>query len=119
MAVCTSVRAGRATPASPCSHRRRGPWPTPRPIQVRIGIHTGEAELRDGDYYGSAVNRCARIRGIGHGGQTLLSEATAALVRDDLPAVASLVDLGEHRLKDLARPERVFQLTSSELRGDF
>ncbi len=94
-------------------------WPTPRPIKVRIGLHTGEAELRDGDYYGSAVNRCARIRAIGHGGQTLLSEATAALVRDDLPATASLVDLGEHRLKDLARPERVFQLTSSDLRIDF
>jgi predicted ATPase/class 3 adenylate cyclase len=94
-------------------------WPTPRTIKVRIGLHTGEAELRDGDYYGSAVNRCARIRAIGHGGQTLLSEATAALVRDVLPATTSLVDLGEHRLKDLARPERVFQLTSSDLRGDF
>ena len=54
------------------------PWPTPRPIKVRIGLHTGEAELREGDYYGSAVNRCARLRGIGHGGQILLSEATAA-----------------------------------------
>src|SRR5215212_9390864 len=61
-------------------------WPTPRPIKVRIGVHTGEAELRDGDYYGSAVNRCARLRGIGHGGQVLLSEATTGLVRDTLPA---------------------------------
>src|SRR3712207_4041435 len=60
-------------------------WPTPRPIQVRLGVHTGEAELRDGDYYGAAVNRCARLRGIGHGGQILLSEMTAALVRDALP----------------------------------
>jgi Adenylate and Guanylate cyclase catalytic domain len=94
-------------------------WPTPRPIKVRIGVHTGEAELRDGDYYGSAVNRCARIRAIGHGGQTLLSEATAALVRDDLPSASSLVDLGEHRLKDLARPERVFQLASANLQIDF
>src|SRR3954464_10234594 len=51
-------------------------WPTPRPVKVRIGIHTGEADLRDGDYYGSAVNRCARLRSIGHGGQVLLSEAT-------------------------------------------
>src|SRR5262245_41638954 len=57
-------------------------WPTPRPIRIRIGLHTGEAQLRDEDYYGSAVNRCARLRGIGHGGQILLSEATAALVRD-------------------------------------
>ena len=80
------------------------PWPTPRPISVRIGLHTGEAELRDGDYYGSAVNRCARLRNIGHGGQTLLSEATAVLVRDGLSAETSLPDLGEHRLKDLTRP---------------
>ena len=69
-------------------------WPTPRPIKVRIGVHTGEAELRDGDYYGSAVNRCARLRGIGHGGQILLTEATTGLVRDDLPADISLRDLG-------------------------
>jgi len=94
-------------------------WPTPRPVKVRIGIHTGEAELRDGDYYGSAVNRCARIRGIGHGGQTLLSESTAALVRDDLPDGAHLADLGEHRLKDLTRPERVLQVTVPDLPSDF
>ena len=64
------------------------------PIQVRIGLHTGEAQLRDDDYYGTDVNRCARLRGIGHGGQTLLSEATAALVRDDLPPDVQLIDLG-------------------------
>ena len=69
-------------------------WATPRPIKVRIGVHTGEAELRDGDYYGPAVNRCARLRGIGHGGQVLLSEATAAPVRKDMPSGASLLDLG-------------------------
>src|SRR5215207_927695 len=56
------------------------PWPTPRPIEVRIGLHTSEADPREGDYYGAAVNRCARLRSAGHGGQTLLSEATAALV---------------------------------------
>src|SRR4029079_8545615 len=89
-------------------------WPPPRPIKVRIGVHTGQAELRDGDYYGSAVNRCARIRGIGHGGQTLLSEATAALARDQLPDGVGLHDLGEHRLKDLTRPEHVFQLSGSD-----
>jgi class 3 adenylate cyclase len=90
------------------------PWVTPRPLSVRIGVHTGEAQLRDGDYYGSAVNRCARIRGIGHGGQILLSEATAALARDDLPAEATLEDLGSHRLKDLTRPERVSQLATPD-----
>src|SRR5436190_8627981 len=68
-------------------------WQAPRPIAVRIGIHTGHAELRDGDYYGTAVNRCARIRGIGRGGQTLLSDATVAVVRDDLPRGAALRDL--------------------------
>ena len=94
-------------------------WPTPRPIKVRIGVHTGAAELRDGDYYGSAVNRCARIRGIGHGGQVLASEATAALVRDSLAHGASLTDLGEHRLKDLSRPERIFQVTQPDLQSNF
>src|SRR4051812_5339716 len=74
------------------------PWPTPRPIKVRMGVHTGEAELRDRDYYGSTVNRCARLRGIGHGGQVLLSNATAALVREAMPGDVGLVDLGRHRL---------------------
>ncbi|MGH2352814.1 MAG: ATP-binding protein, partial [Chloroflexota bacterium] len=73
-------------------------------------LHTGEAELRDGDYYGSAVNRAARLRAIAHGGQALLSQATYDLARDALPAGTRLRDLGEHRLSDLARPERVFQL---------
>jgi predicted ATPase/class 3 adenylate cyclase len=90
-------------------------WPTPRPIKVRLGIHTGEAELRDGDYYGSAVNRCARIRGIGRGGQIVLSEATTALVRDELPGSAVLRDLGPYRLRDLAVPERLFQLSAPDL----
>ena len=95
------------------------PWPTPRPIKVRIGIHTGQAELREGDYYGSAVNRCARLRSIGHGGQILLSEATAVLARDDLANGVSLLDLGQHRLKDLTRPERVFQVVKDGLPSAF
>ncbi|MCC6174426.1 MAG: hypothetical protein IT305_03890 [Chloroflexi bacterium] len=95
------------------------PWSTPRPIKVRTGIHLGEAQLREGDYYGSAVNRCARIRGIGHGGQTLLSEAVVTLVRDGLPQGTTLRDLGEHRLKDLIRHERVFQVTAPDLPSAF
>jgi len=95
------------------------PWPTPRPIKVRIGVHTGEAELRDGDYYGTAVNRCARIRAIGHGGQTLLSEVTAALVREAMPPGAGLLDLGRQRLKDLTEPERVSQVVAPDLTSDF
>jgi predicted ATPase/class 3 adenylate cyclase len=94
-------------------------WPTATPLRVRMALHTGEADLRDGDYYGSAVNRAARLRGIAHGGQTLLSLTTQELVRDALPAEVGLVDLGEHRLKDLARAERVFQLTPSRLPADF
>lgn len=94
-------------------------WSTETPIRVRIAIHTGEAELREGDYYGSAINRCARLRAIAHGRQTILSLATEELVRDALPEGASLRDLGEHRLRDLARPERVYQLLHPDLAGNF
>jgi predicted ATPase/class 3 adenylate cyclase len=98
---------------------RAEPWPTAIPLCVRMALHTGAAELREGDYYGSEVNRCARLRGIGHGGQALLSEATAALARDSLPEGSSLLDLGQHRLRDLARPERVFQLLHPDLPAGF
>jgi predicted ATPase len=81
-------------------------WPTAWPIRVRMGIHTGEAVSRDGDYLGTAVNRAARLMDIGHGGQVLCSSATAEIVGDDVV----LVDLGEHRLRDLDRPMHVFQL---------
>jgi predicted ATPase/class 3 adenylate cyclase len=81
-------------------------WPTAAPIRVRMGLHTGEAEARDGDFFGTAVNRTARLMAIGHGGQVLCSAATAEILGD---AVA-LVDLGEHRLRDLDRPMHVFQI---------
>ncbi|HLZ69855.1 MAG TPA: tetratricopeptide repeat protein [Dehalococcoidia bacterium] len=84
-----------------------------------MALHTGEADLREGDYYGSAVNRCARIRGAGHGGQVLLSEATAQLVREALPPGASLRELGRHRLRDLSEPERIFQLDATGLPNAF
>jgi predicted ATPase/class 3 adenylate cyclase len=80
-------------------------------LKVRIGMHTGAADLRMGDYYGSTVNRCARMREIGHGGQCLLSQATAELAQDHLPPGVRLIDLGSHRLKGLQREERVFQLS--------
>jgi predicted ATPase/class 3 adenylate cyclase/Tfp pilus assembly protein PilF len=95
------------------------PWPETIPLRVRMALHTGDAVARDGDYFGPAVNRCARLRGAAHGGQVLLSAATQELVRDQLPAGVSLQDLGECRLKDLARPERVFQLLHPDLPGDF
>ncbi len=95
------------------------PWPTPRPILVRMALHVGEAELRDGDYFGSAVNRCARLRAAGSGGQVLVSQAAREVVRDSLPGSLGFRDLGEHRLRDLTRPERVFQLLADDLPSEF
>ena len=88
-------------------------------MRVRMGLHTGEAELRDGDYYGGTLNRAARIMEIAYGGQILLSSVTAALVREHLPENASLLDLGEHRLKNLSRNENIFQLNVPNLPNDF
>src|ERR671932_2837390 len=95
------------------------PWPTPTPLRVRMALHTGEADLRDGDYYGTAVNRCARLRAVAHGGQTVLSQATYDLVREHPLAGIELRDLGKHRLKDLQQPERIFQLLIAGLPADF
>jgi predicted ATPase/DNA-binding SARP family transcriptional activator len=86
------------------------PFPGGIALRVRSAIHTGEAELRDGDYFGSTVNRAARLRGIGHGGQVLCSQSSAQLLEERLPEGAVLRSLGQHRLQDLARPEAVFQL---------
>jgi predicted ATPase/class 3 adenylate cyclase len=94
-------------------------WALSEPLRVRIGIHTGVAELRDGDYFGSAVNRAARLEGIAHGGQIVCSQATADLARDALPEGIELLDLGEHRLRDLSRPERVFQVNADRLEARF
>lgn len=94
-------------------------WPTLVPVRIRMALHTGEGELREGDYYGPAPNRCARLRGLAHGGQILVSAATAELARDALPEGVSLRSLGMHRLKDLQRPEEVFQLLHPELPADF
>jgi predicted ATPase/class 3 adenylate cyclase len=95
------------------------PWPAEVSLRVRMALHTGEADLRAGSYYGSEVNRCARLRAVAHGGQVLLSRTTYDLVRDTLPEGASLRDLGEQRLRDLTRPEHVFQLLHPELPADF
>jgi predicted ATPase/class 3 adenylate cyclase len=90
-------------------------WPSGTPIRVRVALHTGACEERDGDYFGPPVNRVARLMVVGHGGQTLLSGATGELVRDTLDEGVSLRDLGEHRLKDLLRPEHVFQVDASDV----
>ncbi len=90
------------------------------PTRLRIGIHTGEIQLRDeGNYAGPTINRTARLRDLGHGGQTLLSGATEAMVLDGLPDDVWLTDLGTHSLRDLPRPERVMQLCHPDLVNDF
>ena len=90
------------------------------PIRLRIGVHTGEIQLRDeGNYAGSTINRTARLRDLGHGGQTLLSGTTEDLVADRLPADTWLTDLGTHPLRDLPRPERVVQLCHPDLVNEF
>ncbi|MCE9646443.1 MAG: adenylate/guanylate cyclase domain-containing protein [Chloroflexi bacterium] len=88
-------------------------------LKVRMGMHTGEAELRDGDYFGGVLNRAARLMSVAYGGQILLSQATAELVREQLTSNLALRDMGEHRLKDLTRPEHIFQLTHPDLPGEF
>ncbi|MGH8104431.1 MAG: adenylate/guanylate cyclase domain-containing protein, partial [bacterium] len=110
-----AVRAGaqalldfQNSPASPVS-----------PLKVRIAIHTGEAEERDNDFFGAALNRCSRMLGVANGGQALVSEASEALVRDALPDGVALKDLGAHRLKDLLRPEHLYQLVHPDLPSDF
>jgi class 3 adenylate cyclase len=89
-------------------------------LRARIGLHSDEGRLRaPGTYVNRPINRSSRLMAVGHGGQTLLSGATAALARDALPAGAHLVDLGPHRLRDLAEPVQVFQLVHSSLPDEF
>ena len=95
-------------------------WPSELgSLLVRIGLHTGESQERDGDYYGPELNRASRIMSAAHGGQVLLSNVTAALVQDSLTSGISLRVLGEHYLRDLARPETLFQLCHPALDCDF
>jgi predicted ATPase/class 3 adenylate cyclase len=94
-------------------------WPEPVEIAVRMGIHTGEAQERDDDYFGPTVNRAARIMARAAGGQVLVSLATEELVRDRLPTDVEVVDLGVHRLASMQRPERVFEIAAAGLRSHF
>jgi class 3 adenylate cyclase len=94
-------------------------WPTSRPVRVRAAIHTGDVQVRDRDYYGPVPNRCARLRSVAHGGQTLLSKSTRDAVVGSLPAGTALLDLGAHRLKDLSAPEHIFQLCHTDLAVEF
>jgi predicted ATPase/class 3 adenylate cyclase len=94
-------------------------WPDSAPLNVRMGLHTGEVEERGGDYFGAAVNRAARLTAVAHGGQILCSKATADLARGHLAEGVSLIDLSEHRLRDLSEPVRVFQVCQPELASGF
>lgn len=94
-------------------------WPDGVVVRVRMALHAGPVGSRAGEYYGPTVNRCVKLRALAHGGQVVLSEAAAGVVDATLPAGASLRDMGEHRLKDLDRAERVFQLVHPDLDDDF
>jgi predicted ATPase/class 3 adenylate cyclase len=94
-------------------------WGSMEPLRVRMGLHTGVAELRGEDYFGPVLNRAARLMAAGYGGQVLVSAATQELVRDRMPAACALVELGEFRLRDLGRPERIFQVIHPDLTREF
>jgi len=110
-AVAAAVDARRALTAEP--------WNLDQPLRVRIVLHTTEAEVQAGDYVGAGMNRLGRLLAVCHGGQTLLTQATEQLARDNLPAGAHLHDLGQHRFRDLIQPDRIFQLVIAGLRTDF
>src|SRR5580700_9881145 len=95
------------------------PWPGGLPVRVRMALHSGACVERDGDHVGPVVNRAARLLATGHGGQVLVTGATYELLAGRLPGGIGLRDLGEHRLPDLGRAERVFQVTGPGLAGGF
>ena len=98
---------------------QREPWGETGPLRVRVALHTGAAEARDGDYFGPALNRVARMLAASHGGQIVLSQSTQQLVRHALPPAALLRSLGVHRLKDLIVAEPIFQLVAADLPSEF
>ena len=121
MAVAFSSAAGAVRAALDAQRAlMAAPWPAETGVlKVRIGLHTDEAVLSDGQYANRPLNRCARLMAAAHGGQTLMSDATEALVRSQLPDGATLLDLGEHRLRDLAGRMHIFQLVHPDLPGAF
>ena len=107
------------TTPPPLSPLNTNPLSSDPLIRARMALHTGAAELREGDYHGATLNRAARLMSTGHGGQVLLSGVTAALLEGSLPPGVTLRALGEHRLRDLSQPERVFQIVTADLPADF
>jgi predicted ATPase/class 3 adenylate cyclase len=114
-------RAGEAVAAALAAQRALADqaWPETLSVKVRMGLHTGEADERDRDYFGPEVSRAARLMAVAHGGQIVCSPATADLVGGHLPAGVSLADLGVHRLRDLSEPLRVFQVVGDGLPSQF
>ncbi len=110
-ALLAAVAAQRAVQANS--------WPDGITPKVRVGLHTGEPVTAETGYVGMDVHRAARIAAAGHGGQTLVSDTTRALVAKDLPEGLSLRDLGEHRLKDLTHPHHLFQVVAADFPADF
>lgn len=94
-------------------------WSAVEGLQVRMALHSGNVELRDGDYFGPTVNRVARLLAVSHGGQVLISGTTADLFHEDSPPDVELRDLGLHGLKDLSKPEHVFQILAPDLHDTF
>jgi len=94
-------------------------WPAGVEVRVRMGLHTGEAALRGAQYVGLDVHRAARICAAGHGGQVLISGATRELVADAVPPGVGLRDLGRYALRDIARPEHLFEVVAEDLAADF
>ena len=114
-------RAKDAVAAAVACQRRLGEhrWPEAADLRVRMGIHTGEPAMGGERYVGMGVHRAARICAAGHGGQVLLSQTTRELLRDDPIPDVTVRDLGEHQLKDMDEPERIYQLVAPGLREDF
>lgn len=110
-AVSAAAQAQRALAAEP--------WPNGAKVRVRMGLHTGEGILGGDSYVGLDVHRAARVAAAGHGGQVLLSGATQALSAGGLPPGVTLIDLGQHRLKDLSRPEHLWQMAIDGLPASF
>jgi class 3 adenylate cyclase len=114
-AAFSSARAGLDAALAAQRSLAAQPWPTSRPIVVRMGLHAGVCEERDGDYFGPAVNRTARLLAVARGGQVLLSAVAAELLSDELPDGVGLRELGTQQLKDLSRPERIYQVEAAFL----
>ncbi len=119
LAVFSDTGAGVSAALAAQRRLRDASWGETGPLRVRMALHAGVAESRDGDYFGPALNRSARILAIGHGGQVLLSAVASVLVGERLPELVELRDLGSHRLRDLDRPEQVFQIVAPDLPADF